>query len=267
MTAHAMAGDRERSLAAGMNDHVTKPIDPELLFRTLFKWIPPGRLAGRRLPPPAVPDLASSAETATITAALPEVRGIDWQLALENVDRQRHRLERRVRGFLQEYRSAPQTMRDALANGEHAVLQSLAHNLRPSAAYMGAGELSALANVVEQELRAGRQQRIAGPARELAAALDAVLAGLAKVVAAPATSRYDPAEVARLIKQLEGYLRSDDARAEDALQELQNRLSASGHAITLAAIQHAVEDIEYPAALAPLSTLAAALHMDLEESA
>jgi hypothetical protein len=39
MTAHAMAGDQEKSTAAGMNDHVTKPIDPDKLFETLAKWI------------------------------------------------------------------------------------------------------------------------------------------------------------------------------------------------------------------------------------
>ena len=266
MTAHAMAGDRDKSLAAGMNDHVTKPIDPELLFRVLFKWIPAARLAGRQLPPPAASE-PPAADTESAAPPLPFVRGIDWQQALENVDRQRHRLERRVRGFVQEYRAAPQALRDALADGNHAALQSLAHNLRPSAAYLGADELSALANVVEQELRAGRHERVAGPARELASTLDALLDGLAQLAAPPAAPRYDAAEVARLLKQLEGYLRSDDARAEDALQELQSRLSASGHAITLAAIQHAVDDIEYPAALAPLAALAAALHMNLEESA
>ncbi|MBT3345447.1 MAG: PAS domain S-box protein, partial [Gemmatimonadetes bacterium] len=39
MTANAMAGDRERCLAAGMNDHITKPIDPEALFAALRRWI------------------------------------------------------------------------------------------------------------------------------------------------------------------------------------------------------------------------------------
>ncbi|MDR2440133.1 MAG: response regulator [Planctomycetaceae bacterium] len=39
MTAHAMTGDRELSIEAGMNDHITKPIDPALLFNTLVKWI------------------------------------------------------------------------------------------------------------------------------------------------------------------------------------------------------------------------------------
>jgi CheY-like chemotaxis protein len=39
MTAHAMTGDREQSLEVGMNDHITKPIDPTLLFSTIAKWI------------------------------------------------------------------------------------------------------------------------------------------------------------------------------------------------------------------------------------
>ncbi len=42
MTAHAMAGDREKSIEAGMNDHVTKPIDPDQLISALVKWIKPG---------------------------------------------------------------------------------------------------------------------------------------------------------------------------------------------------------------------------------
>ena len=45
MTAHAMAGDEQKSIDAGMNGHVTKPIDPDELFKTLKQWIKPA--AGR----------------------------------------------------------------------------------------------------------------------------------------------------------------------------------------------------------------------------
>ncbi len=55
MTAHAMAGDREKSLAAGMNDHVTKPIDPEALFRTLEQHM---AKPGVRVPGPPAPPIA-----------------------------------------------------------------------------------------------------------------------------------------------------------------------------------------------------------------
>ena len=51
MTAHAMAGDEDKSLQAGMNGHVTKPIDPDQLFATLQKWIQPREEAGRKSKP------------------------------------------------------------------------------------------------------------------------------------------------------------------------------------------------------------------------
>jgi two-component system sensor histidine kinase/response regulator len=56
MTAHAMAGDAQKSLDAGMQDHVTKPIDPEHLFAALQKWIRPERLVAETVvdaPPPS----------------------------------------------------------------------------------------------------------------------------------------------------------------------------------------------------------------------
>ena len=42
MTAHAMSGDRERSLSAGMNDHITKPISFDELTMSLIQWMPAG---------------------------------------------------------------------------------------------------------------------------------------------------------------------------------------------------------------------------------
>jgi CheY-like chemotaxis protein len=38
MTANAMASDREQCLAAGMNDHIAKPIEPDELFSVLLRW-------------------------------------------------------------------------------------------------------------------------------------------------------------------------------------------------------------------------------------
>ncbi|MBA5637623.1 response regulator [Duganella sp. LX20W] len=281
MTAHAMAGDREKSLAAGMNDHVTKPINPELLFRALHKWIDPARLAGRQ--PAAMPGLAAGDDAPHAAAPLPPVPGIIWQQALDSVGQQRARLHKRIASFVQEYQGGPQVVREALRAGHHAALQSLAHNLKSSAAYLGAAELSAQANAVEQALRSGQHERCAALAPELADTLATVLAGLAAIEApspapaaapaSPAASSAPPAAApdmpgaAALIRQLEAYLRDDDARAEDALHALQALPGAARHGALLAVIQHAVDEIEYDVALAPLAELARALNLNLEVSA
>jgi signal transduction histidine kinase/CheY-like chemotaxis protein len=269
MTAYAMAGDRDKSLAAGMNDHITKPISPEQLFRTLIKWIPPSRLASRRAQANAAlymaPSPADYSGAAASSAPLPSIPGIDWQQALEGVDRQRARLERRIRGFLQEYQPAAQVVREAIASGHHEALHSLTHNLKSTAAYIGAVHLAAQAQALEQALRNGRSDRIPMLATELADGLDLVVGGLSQLNEAPAPVRYRDSDAALLIARLEAFLRSDDARADDVLDELRALPLATRHAGLLAAIAAAVDDIEYQAALAPLGALSRALQNEPEE--
>ncbi|MBQ5964751.1 hybrid sensor histidine kinase/response regulator [Massilia sp. ZL223] len=259
MTAHALPSDRARSLAAGMNDHVTKPIDPDLLFCTLLKWIDPARLQGRTLPPAAAHPAVSEP-----VGALPPVPGIDWRQALDNVSGQRSRLEKRAGSFVREYAGAPRILREALSGGDHARLQSLAHNLKSSGAYVGAFELSAAANRLEQDLRAGQFERLAVQVPALVASAETVLAGLAQLAAAALPRQADPHAVAQVIQRLQSYLADDDARAEDALSELESLLAGTTHAGALAPVRRAVEDIEYGAALAPLGALALDLDVSLE---
>jgi two-component system, sensor histidine kinase and response regulator len=263
MTAHAMAGDREKSVAAGMNDHVVKPIDPELLFRALLKWIDPVRLEGRAAAS-ALPDAPAAAVPAP-AAALPAIRGIDWERALAGVNGDRNRLQQRVRGFLQEYGRAPALARAAYAAGDTASLQALAHNLKPSAAYLGAFDLSTVAGELEQDLRAGRQDRLAGLFSSLAGTLETVLTGLAQVDAPQPGAAH--CGVAETIRQLDAHLRADDARAEDVLLELQSLLAGGSHDELLRAIALAVHELEHETALAPLAALASALGIKLEETA
>jgi len=253
MTAHAMAGDRDRSLEAGMNDHITKPIDPDLLFRALRKWIPAGALAGR-------------AEQAAAPAAL------DMQRALASADQQYHLVVKRANSFLRGYQSGPQIIRQALDSSDFDTLQTLAHNLKASAAYVGATGLSAQAGEIEHVLREGRHDLASTLAPGMAATLQFVLDDLSHLAPA-AAAEAQPAQESRpglaaLLRQLDALLRADDARAEDALLALQARLPAGAvpeaHR-ALAAVRQAVDEIEYDAALVSLAALAQALGIELAE--
>ncbi|HIJ90788.1 MAG: PAS domain S-box protein [Desulfobulbaceae bacterium] len=80
MTAHAIKGDAELSLAAGMNDHITKPINPKVLFATIGKWLAPDSRPTVLSPPQeALPMLSSDAELSG------QVSGLDQRLALERL--------------------------------------------------------------------------------------------------------------------------------------------------------------------------------------
>ena len=275
MTAYAMAGDREQSLDAGMNDHVTKPIDPELLFRTLLKWIDPARLAGRRpaAPPtprsmPAPPVMRSAAPSADgSTPVLAPLAGVDWDKGLAGVDGNLVRFHKRMRGFLREYGAAPQVVREALATGRCEALQSLVHNLKSSAVYVGASALSSLSCSVEQALREGRAQQALALAPQLIDVLETLLAALAQVEPLAQGAPLAATDVTLLVRRLDTLLRADDAKADDTLLDLQAVLAGSAHGALLAELRLAVDDVEYRHALALLARLARALDLHTVEGA
>ena len=270
MTAHAMAGDRDKSLAAGMNDHVVKPIDPDLLLRTLVKWIDPARLAGRSVPQAAVSGAVAD-EQRDAGHGLAPVHGIDWQRALASAAGQPARVHKRIAGFIQEYRAAPQALHDALADGDYAPLASLAHNLKSGAAYIGATPLAALAGSLEGELRAGSHARLPLLVPDLIMALEGVLAGLARTAVpaapAPGAAAATVVDLATLTTELAAWLRDGDARADDALAALRQALPQPAHAAALAALADAIGDLEFDAAQAQLAALVRSLDLETETQA
>ncbi len=150
MTAHAMSGDRERSLAAGMNDHLTKPIDPEALFAALLRWIKP-RAPDRAVAPDAVGEEAETQEE----AAIPPLDGIDTARGLANNLGQPALYRRVLASFASEFGGSAEAIAAALAAGDFPLARRLAHSLKSAAATIGAHELSRRATVLEARCASG----------------------------------------------------------------------------------------------------------------
>jgi two-component system sensor histidine kinase/response regulator len=122
MTAHAMQGDRERCLAAGMDEYIAKPIRAQLLFDKIAALI--GELPEARTPPPAAKPADSEL--------------IDWAHALGGVNQDEALLRDVVEAFLEE---APQLLgqiRKAIDEADQAVLLRAAHTIKGSLRFFGA---------------------------------------------------------------------------------------------------------------------------------
>jgi CheY-like chemotaxis protein/HPt (histidine-containing phosphotransfer) domain-containing protein len=137
MTAHALAEIRERCLREGMQDYITKPVEPEKLYATLARWL------GHELPPPA-------AMRAPEPAALPGLAGIDTAFGLRNVAGNRKLYVQLLDRFRASQRRAGTDIRADFEAGLRADAGRRAHTLRGVAGNIGARELQTLAQAVEE---------------------------------------------------------------------------------------------------------------------
>jgi CheY-like chemotaxis protein len=156
MTAHAMAGDADKSIAAGMSDHVTKPIDPGQLFGTLQKWIQPGKKRVKSERPEvsaaAVVADASEPDPDIFPSALP---GFDLQDGLKRLQWNEKLYRKLLLDFNAKYAGAADDIRQALDAEDFAQAHSLVHNLKGLAGNLAAVDLQAAAIEMEKQLRGG----------------------------------------------------------------------------------------------------------------
>jgi PAS domain S-box-containing protein len=151
MTAHAMAGDEEKSLKAGMNGHVAKPIDPVQLFTALQQWIKPDEkraAAGQKdiVPEPSVSDQLELADD-ELPKSLP---GFDLASGLERLMGNKRLYRKLLRDFGSKYTEVAGEIRNALDEKDFEQAHSLVHNLKGLAGNLSATDLQAAAVEMEK---------------------------------------------------------------------------------------------------------------------
>jgi CheY-like chemotaxis protein/HPt (histidine-containing phosphotransfer) domain-containing protein len=173
LTAHALPADREQCLAAGMDDHVSKPFGRDQLRAVLEHWLKQAeREAAAEPPAPQLEDGAAQAPGVLEPGALAELRELGCAGASDVVTRV-------VEAYL---RSAPELLRaleDAERAADTAGVARAAHTLKSSSAQVGAARLALLAKELEALGRGGSLEGVAERIRAARAELDAVQEALA----------------------------------------------------------------------------------------
>jgi CheY-like chemotaxis protein/HPt (histidine-containing phosphotransfer) domain-containing protein len=141
MTANAMVGDREKALAAGMNDHVAKPIDVDELFSAIARWVQPA--------PGGAPVLAAPAISTGDWQMKGTLPGIDITVGRARTKGDERLYRRLLDIFLDGQREFVTQFRAASATGDIAAAARLAHDLKSLAATIGADTVQTAAASLE----------------------------------------------------------------------------------------------------------------------
>ncbi|MBF0179712.1 MAG: PAS domain S-box protein [Magnetococcales bacterium] len=246
MTAHAMAGDRERCLDAGMNDHLAKPIDPDRLFEALVRWIP----AGERV---------ACTMGSRVESRLPGEAAIDRVAGLRQVGGKPEFYRRLLQEFRRDYRTVAERMGSLVASGEMREAMRLAHTLKGVAGALGARLLADSARELEAALRAGEPadglldtlaQRASRLWQEIDREMGESSSGAGEVTTGTATMERERAVV--LVAELTRLLVSGHSRSAALLAELRRTVGRPADA-GLAEIAAHVEEYEFEAALVSLN--------------
>lgn len=210
MTANSMQSDRDRCMAAGMNDHVAKPIEPEDLWKALLKWIKPHHLI----------ESATLATTQPKTFNLPTgIEGLDTNNGLRRVLGKKPLYLSMLRKFVTGQKFVTSKMFNELENNNWDAAMLLAHTLKGVSGNIGATKLQSLAENLEIAIKKHKSRE------EVNGRLDVLVEPLGRLIAQleqqlPEVQSKTPVFVLQeklmaVYLRLETLLADDDAEATD----------------------------------------------------
>ena len=256
MTAHALVEEHRRCLDAGMNDHVSKPIDPDALFSTLLRWAKPRR--GQAVEPQATPTKAAD------EVILPEIAGINQTDGLKRVVGNKRLYRDLLAQFAAKQCDAAVQISAALESGDLKLAERIAHTVKGVAGNLGIGQVFAAAEKLEGAIR---NAGAAEPAllEEFTLVLNREVQAIRHALCAvtpdqPAdevrVKEFDAAAASAAIARLRALLESSDGDAADAFLAVKNILAGTLEKSQLDVLSTAVNDFDFAVALLRLDEIA-----------
>ncbi|MBF0194436.1 MAG: response regulator [Magnetococcales bacterium] len=205
MTANTMSGDREVCLDSGMQDHISKPIDPANMFSTLARWVKPAK-------PIAIPSNAEYGDNVKGDLKpniAPEIPGIDTQSGMSRIGGKLDRYLVILSKFLLNQRESDKAIKTALLKNDFHTAKRIAHTLKGVSGTIGATNLQQKAQAFESAIGRDADQDY--------------LNGLLEVVSKELNNICDVLEVALKKEQAEA-IKQDDPQETDETVEIRNTI-------------------------------------------
>jgi CheY-like chemotaxis protein len=264
MTANAMASDREKCLEAGMNDHVSKPIDPDALFATLLRWIKP-----RSDQPSARP--VEKVE-AVCSQRIPDIEGIDVPDGLKRLAGNVRLYRDLIWQFAAKHEDAGLQISAALQSGDRKQAERIAHTVKGVAGNLGIKQIQFVAQELERGIRDG-DTSVSTTLQDFTTALHHQIDSIEQALnttapAVPETESkisFDPAAASREVMRLRSLLEASDGDSEEGFRTLQVVLAGQVEKTRLDALGADISEFDFTGALLKLDDIARGQILNREE--
>lgn len=223
LTAHALVEERQRCLDVGMNEHVTKPIDPDVLYAALSRFTQShdhadaGELAQAEI----------STEKSNV-GEYPEIAGVDVAAGMSRVSGNATLYRRLLGMFVDGQASAPDKIAEALGNGDSQAAERIAHTVKGVSGNIGAETVHAAAKALEAAIRDGDSTIIEPASTKFRAAFETTLEGIKLYQTDTEAPRRDVADAVDLgpgLARMMGLLAEFDSEASEVFHEFRPDLA------------------------------------------
>lgn len=230
MTARTLQEEQERCLAAGMNDHVAKPIDPDILFAAI-----------RRIGLAALPEVAAAAgdiragdngapEPDRLGQWPPSIHGVDLEDGLRRVGHNLELYRRLLLSFADNQTDTAVPVRYALRQGDLETVQRLIHNLKGVTANLGIWVVSGLCERIEKKLsHDGEEQELNKEAEELEQLLRRIAFDIKELIPvepeAKPEMKFRAEPTVQALQKLLSMLQDSDSEAVDYYEAIKHELA------------------------------------------
>ncbi len=249
MTADAIAGVKERCLKAGMNDFVTKPIDPERLYKTLARWIRPERIStGKK-----VASLSDSKKEHRVN--IPVIEGLNTEDGLQRMNNSSELYLKLLGKFSKDYSTFISELKRSLEKERIEESERMVHTLKGVSGNIGATDLHKFTVSLDDKLK--KQKKIdidiemSGLDNLLTPILNSINRVLKKEEVAEIKSQkgqdedMDKVQFRELLDELSVLLGNNDFDAAKRADELENLQGIGKYAEDLKKIKDYISDYEF----------------------
>ncbi|MCB9205192.1 MAG: response regulator [Flavobacteriales bacterium] len=259
MTAHAMAGEREKSLAAGMNEHISKPIDPKKLYQTLVEFLAPEASMNVSLSA----DTVDQKDRYDSPVVFPSIEGVDINDGLHRCGGKTEFYTKILITFSSKYQDLSAQIKPLINGHENKTLSELMHALAGVAGNIGAGSVGKRARTLSVSLMENGDLDIDllyTEAIGLAAEVEKICADIEKKLESGGASNSNKEGVTEdalksILKTTKQRINESDPSAVDILDDALLKYDFGTHQNAIEQAQSALTEMEFEAALEHLKAI------------